>query len=164
MKLAPGKLCRAALLALLASTSWLDARGVDSPTGAPPRAEGGEPRAAHLEIERRRGRVRLSGAVPDRDYVDRLLSALSLAFGVDEVDNRLEIDPLIERDRRLDGVLRVVFPLAVTCWFELGVEADRVVVEGEVRDGVELEIVGEQLRRSFRGVPRVVNLVRERSC
>ncbi|MCZ7600896.1 MAG: BON domain-containing protein [Gammaproteobacteria bacterium] len=122
----------------------------------------GQIREPVLRIEYRRGRLTLEGTVPADDFANELVDTLSLAFAVDDIENNLEIDPDVRHSSWLEGVLRVVFPLAMTSWFDLEVKPGEVVVRGSVRDEAEREILDTQIRENFDYTRRVVNLIRSR--
>jgi len=122
----------------------------------------GQIREPVLRIEYRRGRLTVEGTVPADDFADELVDTLSLAFAIDDIENNLEIDPDVRHSSWLEGVLRVVFPLAMTSWFDLEVKPGEVVVRGSVRDEAEREILDTQIRENFDYTRRVVNLIRSR--
>lgn len=115
-----------------------------------------------IRIVYRRGGVSVSGEVPDDDFAEQLVAALALAFAVDDVENELRINPDIRHSSWLEGVLRVVFPLAMTSWVDFEIGAGEVTVRGSVRGDDELEILKEQVRDNFDYAIRVVNLIRSR--
>ncbi len=95
------------------------------------------------------GSVSVSGRVPDDDFRRDLLAALRLAFLVEEVDSALEVDENIRRSDWLEGLLRVVFPLAMTRRADLEIRNGEAILRGLVRNARELEILDEQVRENF---------------
>ena len=113
-----------------------------------------------LRIEFKNGQVSVSGTAPEDDFADELVAALALAFAVDEVDNRLRRDPDVRHSDWLEGVLRVVFPLAMTHWMDLEITHEEVVLNGSVAGDDEFEIIAAQIRDNFDYSARVVNRIR----
>jgi hypothetical protein len=117
-----------------------------------------------LRIEFRNGLVSVSGTVPEDDFAEQLIAALSLAFVVDDVQNNLVRDPNVRHSSWLQGLLRVIFPLAMTNWVDLQISAEEVVVRGSVRSDDELQILDEFLKENFDYTARVVNMIRKQAA
>ncbi len=116
-----------------------------------------------LRIEYKNGQVSVSGTAPEDDFAGELVAALALAFAVDEVDNRLRLDPDVRHSDWLEGVLRVVFPLAMTHWMDLEITPGEVVLNGSVAGDDEFEIISAQIRDNFEYSARVINRIRRQA-
>jgi HSP20 family molecular chaperone IbpA len=116
-------------------------------------------REPDLRIQYRNGDVSVSGAVPETEFIEQLVAALAMAFAVDEVDNGLRVDPDVVYSDWLEGILRIVFPLAMTHWLEVEISEGKATLRGAVRHEEELEILREQIRDNFDYPIRVVNLI-----
>lgn len=117
-------------------------------------------REPDLRIDYRNGEVTVSGSVPDREFIEQLVAALALAFSVEDVSNDLRVDPDVLYSDWLEGVLRIVFPLAMTDWLEVEISDGQATLRGTVRREEELGILREQVRDNFDYPIRVVNLIR----
>ncbi len=106
-------------------------------------------REAEVRIRYSAGGISVTGRVPDEDFRDDLLAALRLAFLVDEVDSDLEVDENVRHSDWLDGLLRAVFPLAMTRRADFEIRDGEAILRGLVRSQQELEILDEQVRENF---------------